>query len=78
MPMYNVLEYSSSYSDTTVSSLFYSKDKATTFNADIAYDNNDDDFRFFDFTANLVEDTAAATTSNNSNGVLKNEKLSCH
>ena len=34
--MYNLLEYSSSYSDKTGSLWFHSKDEATNFNADIA------------------------------------------
>ena len=39
MPMYNLLKYRSKYSDTTGSLLFYTKDKATNFNAYI-YDTN--------------------------------------
>ena len=39
MPMYNLIEYSSNYSETTGSLWFYSKDKATSFNADIANNN---------------------------------------
>ena len=37
---YNLIEYSSNYSDPTGSLWFYSKEKATTFNADIANNNN--------------------------------------
>ena len=33
--MYNLIEYSSNYSDTTGSLWFYSKDEATNFNVDI-------------------------------------------
>ena len=40
MPMYNLIEYSSSYSESTGSLWFYSKDEATTFNANIADKNN--------------------------------------
>ena len=36
MPMYNMLENSSSYSDTTGILSFYFKDEATDFNVDIA------------------------------------------
>ena len=36
MLMYNLIEYSSSYSDTTDSLWFHSKDEATNFNTDIA------------------------------------------
>ena len=39
MPMYNLIEYSSNYSETIVSLWFYSKDEAAIFDADIA-DNN--------------------------------------
>ena len=35
MPMYNLIEYSSNYSETTETLGFYSKDEATNFNADI-------------------------------------------
>ena len=37
--MYNLVEYSSDYSDTTGSLWFYSKDEATNFNTNIANDN---------------------------------------
>ena len=37
--MYNLIECSSNYSGTTGSLRFYSKDKTTNFNADIANDN---------------------------------------
>ena len=40
MPMYKLLKYSSNYSDTTGNLQFYSKDKATNFNPDIADGNN--------------------------------------
>ena len=40
MPMYNLIEYSSNYSETTGSLWFYSKDEATHFNSDIANTNN--------------------------------------
>ena len=36
MPLYNLLEYSSNYSNTTGSLWFYSKDEVTNFDADIA------------------------------------------
>ena len=34
--MYNLIEYSSNYSETTGTLWFYSKDEATNFNPDIA------------------------------------------
>ena len=45
MPMYNLLEYNSNYSYTT-SSLWCSKDEATSFNNNIG---NKDDFISFEF-----------------------------
>ena len=48
MPMYNLIEYSSNYSETTGSLWFNSKDEATDFNADIG---NTDDFKSFMFKA---------------------------
>ena len=47
IPMYNLLEYTSNYSD-TISSLFFSKNEATDFdnNYDIDYDfENSDEFK---------------------------------
>ena len=38
--MYNLIDYSSNYSKTTASLWYYSKDKATNSNADIANTNN--------------------------------------
>ena len=42
--MYNLIEYSSNYSETTESLWFYSKGEATNFNANIA---NTNDFKYF-------------------------------
>ena len=39
MPMYNLIDYKWTYSDTTGSLWFYSKDKATNFDADITNTN---------------------------------------
>ena len=44
MPIYNLKEYSSNYSETTGSLWFYSKEEAN-FNADIADDNNFKSFK---------------------------------
>ena len=55
MPMYNLMEYSSNYSETTGSLWFYSKDNAiNTANADNA---NDDDFKSFKYKAELLGNT---------------------
>ena len=45
MPMYNLIEYSSNYSETTGSLWFYFKDEATNFNADITNTNNFKSFK---------------------------------
>ena len=68
MPIYNLIEYSSNYSETTGSLWFYSKDEATNFNADIA---NTDDFEFFKYKAKLSGNTVAQPFSNHANGILK-------
>ena len=51
MPMYNLLEYSSNYSDTTGSLSLYSKDESITFNTDLAHNNK---FKSFDYKAWLL------------------------
>ena len=50
MPMYNLIEYSSNYSETTGSLWFYSKGEATHFNIDIINDNH---FKSFMYMAKL-------------------------
>ena len=65
MPMYNLIEYSSNYSETTGSLWFHSKDEAINFNADIANINN---FKSFMYKAKLSETTEA----DGGNGILKN------
>ena len=56
MSMYNLIEYNSNYSETAGSLWFYSKDKATDFNADIVNNNN---FKTFKYMAKLLENTVA-------------------
>ena len=63
--MYNLIEYSSSYSKTTGNLWFYSKDELTAFSADIANTNN---FKYFMYKAKLLENTEA----DGANGILKN------
>ena len=46
MPMYNLIEYSSNYSETTGSLWFYSKDEGTNFNANMANANNFKTFKY--------------------------------
>ena len=65
MLMHNLIEYSSNNSETTEHLWFYSKNKATDINADIADSNN---FKSFMYKAKLLENTRA----NGANGILKN------
>ena len=64
MPMYNLIERSSNCFETTGRLWFYSKDEATSFNADIP---NTDDFKYFKYKDTLLGNTAA----NGTNGVLR-------
>ena len=54
--MYNLIEYSSNYSDTTGSLWFYSKNETTNFNLDIS---NNDSYKSFYYKSKLSEDTVA-------------------
>ena len=54
MPMYNLIEYCSNYSETTGSLWFYPKDEVTDFYADIANDNN---FKSFKYKYKLLGNT---------------------
>ena len=51
MLIYNILEYSSNYSDRTGSSWFYSKDKANNSNTNTA---NTNDFKCFKYKIKLI------------------------
>ena len=69
MPMYNLIEYGSSYFETTGRSLwFYSKDEASNFNADVANDSN---FKSFKYKTKLLENTEA----DGANRILKNTAI---
>ena len=68
MPMYNLIEHSSNYSETKGSSLIYYKDQAANFNADIANDNN---FKSFEYKVKLLGNTVTY----DANGILKNETV---
>ena len=70
LPMFNLLEHSSTYSDTPGSLWFCSKDEQTAFNADIAY-NNYNNFKSFNCKTKLLKDTVA----NGNNGILKNATI---
>ena len=67
MSMYNLIEYSSNYSETTGSLWFYSKDESTDFNADITNDNN---FKCFMYKAKLLGNTIAHPVPNHSNEIF--------
>ena len=63
MPMYNQIEYSSAYSETTGSLWLYSKDEATNSNEDFA---NCIKFKSFEYKAELLN-----TEADVNNGILK-------
>ena len=69
MPMYNLIKYSSNYSETTGSLWFYTKHEATNFNAGIANDNN---FKSFKYKSKLLGSTVTGPTPNNANRIKKN------
>ena len=68
MPMYDLLEYSSNYSDTTGSVWFNYKDEASNFNNDIVNNNN---FKSFKYKVKLLGNTVAQLAPNQANGILK-------
>ena len=72
IPICILIEYSSNYYETTGSLLFYSKDEATNFNADIA---NDDNFKSFKFKAKLLGNTVAQPLPNAANEILKDATI---
>ena len=68
MPLYNIVEHSADYSETTESLWFYSKDEAIDFNVNIDNDNN---FKSFMYKAKLLGNTIAQAAPNAANGILK-------
>ena len=60
MSMFNLIEYSSNYSETNESLWLYSKDEATNFNAGIANHNN---FHSFKYKSKLLENTEVDRTN---------------
>ena len=77
MPMSNLIEYSSNYSETTGNLWFYSKDESTNFNVSIAKAN---DFKSFKYEAKFLIKPKDPLASNNANGILKKKmkQLICH
>ena len=67
MPMYNLIEYSSSCSEISGPLWFYLKDEATDFNGDIVSDNN---FKSFKYKSKLLGSTVAQA-NNGANEILK-------
>ena len=65
MPMYNLIEYSSNYTETTGSLWFYSREQATDFNA------NDNSFESFKYKDNLQENSVARLAPNAANQIQK-------
>ena len=72
MPMYNLIEYSSDYSETTGSLWFYSKDEANNFNNNITNTNN---FKSFKYKAKLLGNTVTQQAPNAANGILRNAAI---
>ena len=70
--MYNLIKYSSNYSETTRSLWFYSKDEASNFNNNIA---NTDNFKSFKYKIKLLENTVAQPVSNAVNGILRSATI---
>ena len=72
MLMYNLLEYSSNYSDTTGSLRFCSKDEATNFNACV---ENNNVYKSFEYKAKILGNTVAQPAPNQANRILKNTTI---
>ena len=62
MPMYNLIEYSDNYSDTSGSLWQFKRDEVTDKNADLTIDNS----QSFKYKAALVGKTANAVNNTNS------------
>ena len=66
MPMYNLIQYSSNYSETTGNLWLHSKNERTNFNADITDTN---DFKSLKFKAKLLGNRVAQPNPNHANGI---------
>ena len=69
MPMYNFIEYSDNYSDTSGSLWQFKRDEVPANNADLSVDNSES----FIYKTALVEKMADAV--NNTNSSVKNTKI---
>ena len=72
MPMHNLIEYSSNYSETTGILWFYSNDEGSNLDVDVANNSN---FNSFEYKAKLIGKTVAQDPLNYANGVLKNAAI---
>ena len=72
MQMYNLIEYSSNYSEPTGSLWSYLKDKATNINNNI---ENTDNFKSFKHKAKWLGNIVAQPAPNKANGTLKILKI---
>ena len=68
IPIYDLIEYSSNYSETTGSLQLYSKDEGTGFDADIMNTNN---LKPFECKAKLLGNTVAQLAQDQANRILK-------
>ena len=68
MPMYNLIEYNSTYSETTRTFWFYTEYESFDFNNSIS---NTDNFKSFKYKTKLFGNTKAQA-DNAANGILKN------
>ena len=68
MPMYNLIEYNSTYSETTGTFWFYTEYESFDFNNSIS---NTDNFKSFKYKTKLFGNTKAQA-DNPANGILKN------
>ena len=70
--MYNLIEFGSSYSETTGSLWFYSKNKAPDFIVNIV---NTDDSKSFKYKTKLLGNTVAYHNPNHTHRIMRNEKI---
>ena len=68
MPMYNLIEYSDNYSDTSGSLWQFKRDEGLANNADLSIDNS----QSFKYKSTLLEKT---TNSDNGNSFVKDAKI---
>ena len=72
MPMYNLREYSSNYSETTGILWFYSNNETSNFYNNIASTEN---FKSFKYNAKVLENTVSQSTPNAANEISRNATI---